>query len=38
VVDVDVTLIVSTPTRDAQTQRLKIVELNGRGHRLNPSN
>jgi prepilin-type N-terminal cleavage/methylation domain-containing protein len=36
--DVDITLIVATPTRDAQTQRLKIVELNGRGHRLNPSN
>jgi prepilin-type N-terminal cleavage/methylation domain-containing protein len=36
--DVDITLIVATPLRDAQTRRLKIVELNGRGHRLNPSN
>lgn len=38
IVDVDITLIVSTPTRDAQTQKLKLVELSGRGHRLNPSN
>ncbi len=38
VVDVDINLIVATPVRDAQTQRLKIVELNGRGHKLNPSN
>lgn len=37
VVDVQVTLIVATPVRDPQTQRLKIVELNGRGHRLNPN-
>jgi hypothetical protein len=36
--DVDVTLIVRTPSRDLQTQRWKLVELNGRGHRLNPSN
>lgn len=36
--DVDITLIVGTPTQDVQTQKLKIVELNGRGHRLNPSN
>jgi hypothetical protein len=36
--DVNVTLIMATPIRDMQTQRLKIVELNGRGHRLNPSN
>jgi len=33
--DVDVTLIVATPQRDAQTQMLKLVELNGRGHTLN---
>jgi prepilin-type N-terminal cleavage/methylation domain-containing protein len=38
VADVDVTLIVASPVRDTQTQRLKIVELNGRGHRLNPTN
>ena len=36
--DVDVTLIVATPVRNIQTQRLMIVELNGRGHRSNPSN
>ena len=35
--DVDVTLIVATPQRDAQTQMLKLVELNGRGHTLNVS-
>lgn len=36
--DVDITLIVATPIRNIQTQKLMIVELNGRGHRLNPSN
>lgn len=36
--DVDITIIVATPTRDAQTQQLKLVELSGRGHRLNPVN
>lgn len=36
--DVDVTLIVMTPQRDLQTQQLKLVELNGRGHRVNPVN
>jgi prepilin-type N-terminal cleavage/methylation domain-containing protein len=36
--DVDVTLIVMTPQPDMQTQALKFVELNGRGHRLNPIN
>jgi prepilin-type N-terminal cleavage/methylation domain-containing protein len=35
--DVDVTLIVATPQRDMQTQMLKLVELNGRGHTLNVS-
>jgi hypothetical protein len=34
--DVDVTLIVMTPQRDLQTQNLKLIELNGSGHRLNP--
>lgn len=34
--DVDVTLIVMTPQRDLQRQRLNLVELNGRGHRVNP--
>jgi prepilin-type N-terminal cleavage/methylation domain-containing protein len=36
VCDVDITLIVKTPQSDLQTQKLKLVELNGRGHRLNP--
>ena len=35
--DVDVTLIVAAPQLDAQTHRWKLVELNGRGHRMNPS-
>jgi len=33
--DVDVTLIVATPQPDQQTQVLKLVELNGRGHTWN---
>jgi len=36
--DVDITLIVMTRQMDLQTQQLKLVELNGRGHRVNPSN
>ena len=36
--DVDVTLIVRTTQRDLQTQKWKLVELNGRGHRSNPNN
>ena len=36
--DVDVTLIVMTPQLDLQTQMPKLVELAGRGHRVNPSN
>lgn len=36
--DVDITLIVMTRTPDMQTQLPKIVELTGRGHRVNPSN
>jgi hypothetical protein len=36
--DVDVTLIVRTTQRDLQTQKWKLVELNGRGHRSNPDN
>jgi len=35
--DVDINLIVMTRQPDAQTQVLKLVELSGRGHRLNPS-
>lgn len=36
--DVDITLIVMTRQRDMQTQRLELVELTGRAHRVNPSN
>jgi type II secretory pathway pseudopilin PulG len=36
--DVGITLIVMTRQVDLQTQQLKLVELNGRGHRVNPSN
>jgi len=36
--DVEITLIVLTRQADMQTQQLKLVELNGRGHRVNPSN
>jgi prepilin-type N-terminal cleavage/methylation domain-containing protein len=36
--DIDVTLIVKTPQVDMQTQGLKLVELNGRGHGANPVN
>ena len=36
--DVDITLIVMTRQPDMQTQQLKLVELSGRGHRVNPSN
>ncbi|HKV25002.1 MAG TPA: prepilin-type N-terminal cleavage/methylation domain-containing protein [Candidatus Acidoferrum sp.] len=35
--DVEVTLIVMTPRRDAQSGKLRIVELNGRGRRSNPN-
>lgn len=36
--DVDITLIVMTPNTDAQTNQIHLVELNGRGHRVNPNN
>ncbi len=35
--DVDITLIVMTPQADAQTNQVHLVELNGRGHRINPN-
>jgi prepilin-type N-terminal cleavage/methylation domain-containing protein len=35
--DVDITLIVMTPQTDAQTNQIHLVELNGRGHRVNPN-
>ncbi|HEY2461879.1 MAG TPA: prepilin-type N-terminal cleavage/methylation domain-containing protein [Candidatus Acidoferrum sp.] len=36
--DVEVTLIVMTPTPDPQTGQPRLVELNGRGRRVNPPN
>jgi len=36
--DLAVTLIVITPQRDSQTQSLKLIELTGSGHRVNPVN
>jgi prepilin-type N-terminal cleavage/methylation domain-containing protein len=36
--DVDITLIVMTQQPDAQTHQLQLIELNGRGQRLNPAN
>lgn len=35
--DIEITLIVMSPQADAQTGRLRLVELNGRGHRKNPN-
>lgn len=35
--DVEITLIVQATRRDAQTGAPRLVELNGRGHRLNPN-
>jgi prepilin-type N-terminal cleavage/methylation domain-containing protein len=35
--DVDITLIVMTPNTDAQTNQIHLVELKGRGHRVNPN-
>jgi hypothetical protein len=35
--DIEITLIVMTALRDAQTSKLRLVELNGRGHRINPN-
>lgn len=37
ITDVEITLIVKTPQNDLQTQQIKLVELNGRGHRSNPN-
>lgn len=36
--DVDITLIVMTRQPDLQTRAVKLVELDGRGHRVNPTN
>jgi hypothetical protein len=35
--DVEVTLIVETQQPDMQTRKLKVVTLDGRGHRVNPN-
>ena len=35
--DVEITLIIMTQQRDMQTGQLRIVTLNGRGHRVNPN-
>jgi hypothetical protein len=35
--DIRITLIVQTPQRDAQNNRLRLVELSGGGHRANPN-
>ncbi len=35
--DIEITLIVMTPQRDAQNNRFRLVEMNGRGHRINPN-
>lgn len=37
VVDVEITLILQTPQNDAKTNAPRLVELNGRGHRINPN-
>jgi prepilin-type N-terminal cleavage/methylation domain-containing protein len=36
VTDVEITLIVMAPTKDAQTGMPRLIELHGRGHSLNP--
>lgn len=36
VTDVEITLIVMAPTRDAQSGQPRLIELHGRGHSLNP--
>ena len=35
--DIEITLIVMSAQQDMQTQRYRLVELNGRGHRKNPN-
>lgn len=37
VVDVEITLILQTTQNDAQSRAPRLVELNGRGHRVNPN-
>jgi hypothetical protein len=35
--DIEITLIVMTTQPDAQTGKVRLVELNGRGRRINPN-
>jgi hypothetical protein len=35
ITDVEITLIVMAPTKDAQTGQVRLIELHGRGHSLN---
>jgi prepilin-type N-terminal cleavage/methylation domain-containing protein len=37
ILDVEITLIVQATAADAQTGQLRLVELHGRGHRINPN-
>jgi type II secretory pathway pseudopilin PulG len=37
VTDVEITLIVMAPTKDAQSGQPRLIELHGRGHSLNPT-
>jgi type II secretory pathway pseudopilin PulG len=36
ITDVEITLIVMAPTMDAQTGQVRLIELHGRGHSINP--
>jgi prepilin-type N-terminal cleavage/methylation domain-containing protein len=36
ITDIEITLIVMAPTKDAQTGQVRLIELHGRGHSLNP--
>jgi type II secretory pathway pseudopilin PulG len=36
ITDVEITLIVMAPTKDAQTGQVRLIELHGRGHNMNP--
>jgi type II secretory pathway pseudopilin PulG len=36
VTDIEITLIVMAPTKDTQTGQIRLIELHGRGHSLNP--
>jgi len=36
ITDVEITLIVMAPTKDAQSGQVRLIELHGRGHNMNP--